>query len=208
MIYFFENNISYKNQKIEITEDELILSECVSRQKEVEVLRFNYKNISSIHLVTTYIKTQYPYWDYSCIITQNDEQQITIYCERELYHQKQYIIFLNYLHAYCSSYTHIQYMCMVTESSKYYYSLDEGAQDPDSSDIIYGLVLVALGLLLFNIGLPSYWSFTAFVVFAILVKLLMKNFLEIEEDRNNPQVDTIKHSYNPTKLPSNMIPLV
>lgn len=205
MIYFFENNISYKNQKIEVTEDELILSECISRHQEEEALRFNYKNISSIHLVTTYIEAQYPYWDYSCIITQNDEQQITISCGRELYYQKQYIIFLNYLHSYCSVYTNIQYMCMVSESSKYYYDL---VHDLDRSDIIYGLVLFAFGILLFNTIPLNYWSFTAFVVFAIVVKLLMKYFLEIEEDKNIPQVETIKHSYNPTELPSNMIPLV
>ncbi len=68
MNYYFQKNFFSTQQKIELIENEFILSNCISKDKEEEILRVNYQDILGIQLRADYIGGKQAHYAYSFVI--------------------------------------------------------------------------------------------------------------------------------------------
>lgn len=111
MIYYFKNEQEFFSQqyKVVLTDDYFLLLKWFTKDNEEIILQVNYENITNIHLQVIErnredIETAF--MEFLCIIkTANSSQDIVIRGDNS----HSYSVFLNYLHAYCTTFTQITY---------------------------------------------------------------------------------------------------
>jgi hypothetical protein len=189
MNYYFQSNTISGYRKAELTEEELILFACPSKNKEYELLRIAYKHIFSIQLCANYKvgKKNNP-WQYTCKIITNDNQNILIRCDNETHNEQSYRVFLNYLHTQCGDLSHIIYTYHVSSGkTKGFFSL---------FDFVYVAVVIIVAFFL----VPFAMYFIAWICGTFIYRPVLKKFLGIGVTK------LVRDTYTPDKIPENVIP--
>jgi hypothetical protein len=169
MDYYYRENFFTSQQKIKLTNDNLILSNSISKSEKEEVARIPYSNIISIELRAKFIGGKYARWEYSTkIYATNIKKPIIVWCKNQEKHGKDYTVLLQNLHTHCEFNTNIKY--------SFYDDHIKTNKKFDEYDLGFYVIMVVIWL--FTIPKEHTFWFIVFLVFLSNIKEMIRNQID------------------------------
>lgn len=176
MNYFFKKGESIFSEQysIVLTDEYLKFSRWFSKNKEEVLLQTAYQNITAIHLQAIEMNkedSEAAFIEFSCTITMSNlEQDIVILGDNS----QSYIVFLNYLHAYCSEFSQINYTYEVN------YSIAKIDKNTKINNYIGKIIFILGFIAIFMIYFNGYIAFCIgmIVLFLMLLSAILDKGIE------------------------------